>query len=93
MDSTRLPGKILNLLDGTNTSLLYTINQLKECESLDKIVVATTVNTEDDIIENLAKKNKIDVFRGESDDVLSRYYHCAKYYSFSSILRILVTVL
>ena len=32
MDSTRLPGKILNLLDGTNTSLLYTINQLKECE-------------------------------------------------------------
>ena len=88
MDSTRLPGKILNLLDGTNTSLLYTINQLKECESLDKIVVATTVNAEDDIIENLAKKNKIDVFRGESDDVLSRYYHCAKYYSFSSILRI-----
>ena len=88
MGSTRLPGKILNLLDGTNTSLLYTINQLKKCESLDKIVVATTVNTEDDIIETLAKKNKIDVFRGESDDVLSRYYHCAKYYSFSSILRI-----
>jgi spore coat polysaccharide biosynthesis protein SpsF len=88
MDSTRLPGKILSLLDGTNTSLSYTINQLRECKSLGKIVVATTINAEDDIIENFAKKNKIDVFRGDSDDVLSRYYHCAKHYSLSSILRV-----
>ena len=88
MDSIRLPGKILSLLDGTNTSLSYTINQLRECKSLDKIVVATTINAEDDIIENFAKKNKIDVFRGDSDDVLSRYYHCAKHYSLSSILRV-----
>jgi len=88
MDSTRLPGKILSLLDGTNTSLSYTINQLRECKSLDKIVIATTTNAEDDIIENFTKKNKIDVFRGDSDDVLSRYYHCAKHYSLSSILRV-----
>ena len=88
MDSTRLPGKILSLLDGTNTSLSYTINQLRECKSLDKIVIATTINVEDDIVENFAKKNKIDVFRGDPDDVLSRYYHCAKHYSFSSILRV-----
>ena len=88
MDSTRLPGKILNLLDGINTSLSYTINQLRECKSLDKIVIATTVNAEDDIIENFAKKNKIDIFRGDSDDVLSRYYSCAEHYSLSSILRV-----
>ena len=88
MGSTRLPGKILSLLDSTNTSLSYTINQLRECKSLDKIVVATTTNTEDDIIENFTEKNKIDIFRGDSDDVLSRYYHCAKHYSFSSILRV-----
>ena len=73
MGSTRLPGKILSILDGTNTSLSYTINQLRECKSLDKIVVATTTNTEDDIIENFTEKNKIDIFRGDSDDVLSRY--------------------
>ena len=88
MDSIRLPGKILSLLDGTNTSLSYTINQLRECKSLEKIVIATTTNAEDDIIENFTKKNKIDVFRGDSDDVLSRYYHCAKHYSLSSILRV-----
>ena len=88
MGSTRLPGKILSFLDSKNTSLSYTFNQLRECKSLDKIVIATTINVEDDIVENFAKKNKIDVFRGDPDDVLSRYYHCAKYYSFSSILRI-----
>ena len=88
MGSTRLPGKILSILDSTNTSLSYTINQLRECKLLDKIVVATTTNTEDDIIENFTEKNKIDIFRGDSDDVLSRYYHCAKHYSLSSILRV-----
>ena len=93
MGSTRLPGKILSFLDSKNTSLSYTINQLRECKSLDKIVIATTINVEDDIVENFAKKNKIDVFRGDSDDVLSRYYHCAKHYSLSSILRELVIVL
>ena len=88
MGSTRLPGKILSFLDSENTSLSYTINQLRECKSLDKIVIATTINVEDDIVENFAKKNKVDVFRGDPDDVLSRYYHCAKHYSFSSILRV-----
>ena len=59
MGSTRLPGKILSILDSTNTSLSYTINQLRECKSLDKIVIATTINAEDDIVENFAKKIKL----------------------------------
>ena len=59
MGSTRLPGKILSFLDSKNTSLSYTINQLRECKSLDKIVIATTINAEDDIVENFAKKIKL----------------------------------
>ena len=35
-----------------------------------------------------AKKNEIEYFRGESDDVLDRYYQCAKNFSVSTIVRI-----
>ena len=87
MNSSRLPGKVMTLLDN-NPSIFYTINQLKHCKSIDKIIVATTKNTEDDIIDEYVRNIGIDVFRGDSDDVLSRYYNCAKTYSLSSILRI-----
>ena len=88
MGSTRFPGKVLKLVDGVNPSLLYTINQLRESKFLKKIIIATTKNIEDDKIVDFAEKLNIEVFRGEPLDVLSRYYHCAKYYSLSSILRI-----
>ena len=88
MGSTRLPGKVLENLDDSNPSLQYTINQLKASKLLKRIVIATTKESKDDQIEIFAEKSGIDVFRGSSDDVLSRYYHCAKSFSFSSILRV-----
>jgi len=88
MGSTRLPGKVLSILDGQNTSLYFTINQLKNCKLIDKIVIATTDNNEDDVIEEFCNKNEVDCFRGNSKDVLDRYYNCAKKFSFSEILRV-----
>jgi len=87
MDSSRLPGKVMTLLDN-NPSIFHTINQLKHCKSIQKIIVAITKNHEDDIIDKYVRSIGIDVFRGDSDDVLSRYYNCAKTYSLSDILRI-----
>ena len=71
MGSTRFPGKILEIVDDTNPSLQYTINQLKESKFLQKIVIATTKNSEDDQIVSFAEKSGIDIFRGDSDNVLS----------------------
>jgi spore coat polysaccharide biosynthesis protein SpsF len=88
MGSTRLPGKVMKKLDLQNYSLDYTINQLNECPSLKKIIIATTMNPEDDVIENFANEKKINIFRGDSEDVLSRYYHCAKTFSLDSIIRV-----
>tara|TARA_B100001540_G_C15626147_1_gene559932 strand:- start:124 stop:867 length:744 start_codon:yes stop_codon:yes gene_type:complete len=88
MGSTRFPGKVLELVDGTNPALHHTINQLRASKILKNIVIATTTNTEDDVIADFAKKLNIKVFRGDSSDVLSRYYNCAKFFSFSSILRV-----
>ena len=88
MGSTRLPGKVMKIIDGKIPSISYTINQLKSCKSLDKIIVATTDLPEDDEIVHHLKNLKIDVFRGSSDDVLDRYFQCAKHYELSSIVRI-----
>ena len=88
MGSTRLPGKVLMLLDKKHTTLDYVINQLKHSKLLGKIIIATTNLEEDDAIVQFAKKNKIECFRGSSDDVLDRYYNCAKKFSLTNILRI-----
>ena len=88
MSSTRLPGKVLMKLDKKHTVLDYLINQLKHSKLLGKIIIATTNLEEDDVIVNFAKKNEIEYFRGESDDVLDRYYQCAKNFSSDNILRI-----
>jgi len=87
LGSSRLPGKVLLTLNGKSL-LDYVINQLKFCKLINKIVIATTNLKEDDPIENFAKKNNIDFFRGNSSDVLDRFFQCAKKNSFQKIVRI-----
>lgn len=88
MSSSRLPNKTLMKLDKKNTVLDFVINQLLHSKAIDKIVIATTNLKEDDIIENHVKNLKVDCFRGDPNDVLDRYYQCAKKYSFKTIVRI-----
>jgi len=75
MGSTRLPGKVLKKLAGKEM-LLFFIDRLLPSNILDKIVVATTINKEDDIIASLIENynSKVLIFRGSVEDVLDRYY-------------------
>tara|TARA_B110000438_G_C15727281_1_gene612614 strand:+ start:193 stop:888 length:696 start_codon:yes stop_codon:yes gene_type:complete len=75
-------------LTDSETVLSHLINQLQYSEKIDKIIIATTTKHEDDVILSFAKENKINIFRGDSSDVLDRYYKCAKEFSCSSIVRI-----
>ena len=88
MGSSRLPGKTLMKLNKYRTTLDFVINQLSFSALLDKIVIATTNLEQDNIIETNAKTLGIDCFRGSSDDVLDRYYHCAKKFQINTIVRI-----
>ena len=88
MGSSRLPDKTLMKLDKKNTVLDFVINQLLHSKTIEKIVIATTNLKEDDVIENHVKNLKVDCFRGDPNDVLDRYYQCAKKYSFKTIVRI-----
>lgn len=87
MGSKRLPEKILKKLDD-KTVLEYVIEQTKNSKKIEKIIVATTNLKEDDAVVNFCKERKIEYFRGSVDDVLDRYYQCAKENSFDPIVRI-----
>ena len=52
------------------------------------MVIATTRKKEDKRIINIAKKNKVDFFCGDSENVLKRYYVCAKKFHADIIIRI-----
>ena len=86
--STRLPGKILMAI-GHKVLLEYVIVRVGQAKKIDKIVIATTNRKEDDAVEKLCRKIRIDCFRGSAEDVLDRYWQCAqKYPEFENIVRI-----
>lgn len=87
MGSSRLPGKILYKFK-KKTFLEILIERLKKSKKIDKIVVATSYFKNNDVICNLCKKKRIIFFRGSENDVLSRYYKCAKKYSATLVVRI-----
>ncbi len=85
MTSERLPGKILKEIN--HKSLLqYHINRLKQT-GLD-IVIATTINSTDDVVCSFAENQLIKYFRGDEKNVLSRYYEAASLFQFDIIVRV-----
>ena len=88
MNSTRLPGKVLMNIDGKFPALFYTVEQLKNSKLLEKIVIATSSNQEDNDIEKFCREYSIKCFRGSLENVLDRYYQCAKEFGITTIVRI-----
>jgi spore coat polysaccharide biosynthesis protein SpsF (cytidylyltransferase family) len=87
MGSTRLSGKVMLEISGKPV-LWHVINRVSKSKLIDGLVVATTINKEDDIIEKFCNQNSIPVFRGSEDDVLDRYYQCARKFGIKNIVRI-----
>lgn len=87
MSSSRLPGKVA--MDANGESMLsYEIKRILQSKKIDKLVVATSINSEDDVIETIARQNNIECFRGSLENVLDRYYQCAKQYRPSNVVRL-----
>jgi len=85
--STRLPRKVLMNLEGKSV-LERVVERVKHSSYVDQIVVATTINEDDDEIETLCKGIGVNVFRGSVDDVLDRFYQASKRYGGENIVRI-----
>ena len=87
MGSTRLPGKVLMDLGG-EPMLSRVVNRTLRAETIDQVVVATTVRPMDNAVERLCLKHGWSVFKGDEDDVLDRYYHAALAYKAAVVVRL-----
>ncbi|HVZ62343.1 MAG TPA: glycosyltransferase family protein [Candidatus Nitrosotalea sp.] len=77
MTSTRLPGKSMKSIVG-KPMLELLLERVKKTKGIDEIVVATTSNSTDDIIADLARQMSVECFRGSENDVLDRVLKAAK---------------
>lgn len=71
LGSTRLPGKVLKDICG-KPMLQWQVERLQRSRLLDTVVVATTTNPSDDVIETFCRERGIDCYRGSEEDVLGR---------------------
>jgi len=75
MTSSRLPGKVLMHAAGI-PFLDVMIKRVLKSNLIDDVVIATTVNKEDDPIIKLCEQNNYNYFRGSELDVMNRIF-CA----------------
>ena len=87
MGSSRLPGKSMKKIVG-KPMLELLFERVKNSKLINEIVVATTQNPNNDVIEELAKKMSIGCFRGSENDVLDRVLNAAKSVSADVILEL-----
>lgn len=72
MSSTRLPGKVMKPLAG-RPMIERQLERLRRCETLERLIVATSLDASDDPLAALLGELGVDVHRGSLTDVLDRY--------------------
>lgn len=87
LSSSRLPGKVLKPILG-RPMLWHHLERIKRVKKIDKIIVATSDQADDDPIEMLCHQSGIDCFRGSLNDVLDRYFWAAKKYEAKTVIRL-----
>ena len=87
--SKRLRKKNLLNITKDNLQLIeIVILRLKQCKSVDKIILATSSKKENDVLIKIANKYKIEHFRGSENDTLSRFYYASKKFKADLIVRV-----
>ena len=85
--SSRFPNKILKSI-GDETLLGLLIKRVKKAQKINQVIVATSTNSSDDIVQSIATKLDVKTSRGSLEDVLDRYYQTALRYNSELIVRI-----
>tara|TARA_B100000959_G_C14983157_1_gene624392 strand:+ start:1142 stop:1903 length:762 start_codon:yes stop_codon:yes gene_type:complete len=87
LSSSRLPGKIF--LEVCGMSMLeHMITRVKRSKKIDEILIATSNNSADDLIEIWCKKHQVKCFRGPEQDVLKRYKLAKDFINADTIIRL-----
>lgn len=87
MASARCPGKALALLAG-RPLLEVLLERMALVRGVDGVVLATSVQAENDPLADLARRAGFEVFRGDEDDVLRRHVDCARAFGADHVVRV-----
>ena len=87
MGSTRLPGKVLADLAG-QPMLRRVVERVRGARTISALMIATSTSPADDAIESFARQMGVPLFRGDEDDVLSRYAGAATASGAEMIVRV-----
>ena len=85
--SSRLPGKILKTICD-KTILELQLERMLKSKYAGKIIVATTRDKSDDIIESLCDNIDLECFRGHTTDLLDRHYKASLQYNPDAVVKI-----
>lgn len=87
MGSSRLPGKVM--MDVAGQPLLgHMLDRLEKSQTLDEIVLATSVHDADNAIAVFAESRGIRCYRGSEDDVLDRFHRAARWVAADVVVRL-----
>ena len=87
LGSSRFKNKIFKEINKKKiVEIIY--NRVSKSKKIDKVIIATTINKNDDKLVNFLKKKKISYFRGSENNVLDRYYKASKKFNAKNIIRI-----
>jgi spore coat polysaccharide biosynthesis protein SpsF (cytidylyltransferase family) len=87
MGSTRLPGKVMLPLLG-EPMLFRQIERIARASRIDKLVVATTTDADDDVLAGECARRRIAVYRGSASDVLDRFVRAAEAFRPRAVVRL-----
>lgn len=87
MNSRRFPGKVIHVVND-KPLLLYILERLQKIAELKRIVVATSNNDEDNVIEALCKDNNVLCYRGDLDNVVARYCGVLRVFPMDAFVRV-----
>lgn len=87
LGSTRLPGKVLKDIE-EKPMLWHVFHRLQSAQEVDELALATTTSPQDDQLEQFAQGLGLACFRGEEEDVLSRYLGAAVEFKADIIVRV-----
>ena len=87
MSSNRLPGKVLKPING-QPMIYRQIQRVLRSSLVEEVVVATSTSDSDDELVEFLESEKIKVFRGSLDNVLSRFLQITKEVNPTNIIRL-----
>ena len=87
VSSTRLPGKVLLPILG-KPMLRHQAERILKCKLLDKFILATSNDGQDDAILDICRDLQIPCYRGSLTDVLDRFYQAARGYAPDHVVRL-----